>query len=323
MAAGPAVSVVIATHNRIDRLRALLGSLAAQTLAPDQFEVVVVDDGSSDGTAELLAAGALVAAGTPPVRWLRRELGGGPATARNDGWRAAGAPLIAFTDDDCEAAPEWLAEALAAAAAHPGAVIQGRVDPLPAEAHLISPFVRTLRVHGDGPYYQTCNIFYPRELLEDLGGFDAASYPVPGGEDTDLAWRAIEAGAPTAYAPSAQVFHAVSQIGALGRLRVAARWGRTLQVYRRHPAARERVFTKRIFWKPWHYTLVRASLALLLPRRLRHLRLFLAGPYIESLLLRCAYEQGRPWHAPFFVAEDLVELSAAVRASVRYRMLVL
>jgi glycosyltransferase involved in cell wall biosynthesis len=316
----PGVAVVVATHNRSDRLARLLASLARQDLGVEQFEVIVVDDASSDDTQRLLAQAE---DGRLRLRVFRRTVGGGPAVARNDGWRGASAPLIAFTDDDCQAAPGWLAEMLAAAAAHPGAVLQGRVDPVPTEAHLITPFARTIRVHGDGPYYQTCNIAYPRDLLERLSGFDEAAYARWGGEDTDLAYRAIEAGAPTAFAERAQVFHAVNRIGALGRLRVAARWSHMLQVYKRHPDARERVFTKGIFWKPWHYTFLRALVALLLPRRLRHLRVFLIAPYIDSLLVRCEYEHGRPWHAPFFVVEDVVEITAAVRASVRYRMLVI
>jgi GT2 family glycosyltransferase len=318
--AGLKVAVVVATHKRQERLERLLLSLAQQTIGTDAFEVVVVDDASGDGTERLLES----ATGGPlNLRYSVRATAGGPAYARNDGWRTAQAPLIAFIDDDCEAAPEWLAAGLTAAGEHPGAVIQGRVDPLPAETDRLGPFVRTLRVHGDGPYYQTCNIFYPRALLERLGGFDGDTYPLPGGEDTDLAWRAIEAGAPTAYAAEAQVFHAVSEVGALGRLRVAARWSRSLQVYRRHPEARKRVFTRGIFWKPWHYTLMRALLAFVLPRRLRHLRVFLIAPYVDSLLVRCEYEHGQVWHAPFFVVEDLVEVSSALRASVRYRMLVL
>jgi glycosyltransferase involved in cell wall biosynthesis len=318
--AGPKVAVVVATHNRCERLGRLLSSLTRQTIDAEEFEVVVVDDASGDGTQAVLAAAAK---GPLVLRYLTRPVSSGPAQARNDGWHAARAPLIAFTDDDCEAAPGWLAEGLAAARTNPGSVIQGRVDPLPAETDRLSPFVRTLRVHGDGPYYQTCNIFYPRALLERLGGFDAAAYPLPGGEDTDLGWRAIEAGAPTTYAPGAQVFHAVSEIGAMGRLRVAARWSRSLQVYQRHPEARRRVFTRGVFWKPWHYTLLRALAAPLLPRRLRHLRVFLIAPYVDSLLVRCEYEHGRVWHAPFYVAEDLVEVSSALRASVRYRMFVL
>jgi len=312
----PAVSVVVATRNRAPRLRALLLSLIAQTLPRDQFEVIVVDDASSDATPSVLAR-------ADGVRVIRRDVNEGPAAARNDGWRAARAPLVAFIDDDCEADPEWLIAGLAACAEHPGAVVQGRVDPHPAEAHLRSPFARTLTVHGDGPYYQTANIFYPRALLERLGGFDARSYPVPGGEDTDLAWRAIEAGAPTAYADAARAYHAVSVIGARGRLRVAARWSQTLHVYRRHPGARKRVFTRGVFWKPWHYTLARASLALVVPRRFRYLRGWLAAPYLDSIRVRLRHERGRVWHAPFYLVEDAVEIAAAVRASIRHRMLVL
>ena len=316
-----AVSVVVATHNRAARLRRLLDSLAAQTLDRGRFEVVVVDDASHDETPQVLDHAD--ANGPLRLHVIRRERSEGPAAARNDGWRAARAPLIAFTDDDCEAEPRWLAEGVDACRRHPGALVQGRVDPVPAETHLMTPFTRTLRVHGDGPYYQTCNIFYPRELLERLGGFDDEAFSVPGGEDTDLAWRAIDAGAGTAYAPRARAFHAVNRIGALGRLRVAARWTQPLRVYKLHPRARQGVFVHGVFWKPWHYTLLRAALVLVLPRRLRHLRVWLALPYVSSVLLRCHNEGGDVRYALFYPIEDLVEIGAAVRASVRYRMLVI
>lgn len=318
----PLVAVVLATHNRRERLERLLDAVSRQTLPTTEFEVVVVDDGSGDGTAELLAEA--------PERWptlrlrcLRHPVAEGPASARNDGWRSASATLIAFTDDDCEPAPEWLVEGLRACELYPGAVVAGRVEPIPAEAYKLSPFTRTVRVDGDGPYYQACNIFYPRTVLDRLGGFDADSYRAVGGEDTDLAWRAIELGVPTAYAREALVHHAVIALGLRGRLRIAARWGDGLHVYRRHPAAKARVFTRGVFWKPWHYTFARALTALLLPHRLRHLRVFLIGPYVDSLLVRRRYEHGRIWHTPFYVLEDAVEISAALRASVRHRMIVI
>jgi hypothetical protein len=50
---------------------------------------------------------------------------------------------------------------------------------------------------------------------------------------------------------------------------------------------------------------------------------WLIGPYVNSIAVRLHHEHGRPWHGPFYVAEDLIEIAAAVRASVRYRMLVL
>jgi glycosyltransferase involved in cell wall biosynthesis len=319
-ASPPEISVVVATHDRAGRLAALLQSLREQTASSERFEVIVVDDASSDETPSLLDRE--LARGELRLRVVRSERSGGPATARNIGWRAAGAPLVAFIDDDCVAVPSWLEEGLRASAATPGAIIQGRVDPIPAESSAVSPFTRTLRIHTAGPYYQTCNIFYPRSLLDELAGFDEF-FTMPGGEDTDLAWRAISTGTPTAFADRAQAYHAVNRIGPMGRLRVAAHWHESMVVYKRHPELRRAVFTKQIFWKPWHYALFRVALALALPQRLWFLRPYLVLPYLRSIELRCRNERGGLAHALFYPIEDAVEVGAMVRASIRHRMLVL
>jgi glycosyltransferase involved in cell wall biosynthesis len=285
----------------------------------DRFEVVVVDDASSDGTSDVLRRAE--ARADLRLRVLRNDRAQGPAGARNVGWRAAAAPLIAFTDDDCMAVDRWLEEGLAAWIANPGSIVQGRVDPVPEERTHLTPFARTLRVHSAGPYYQTCNIFYPTALLQRLGGFDPSF--VRRGEDTDLAWRAIDQGTAAAFAEGALIYHAVNRIGALGRLRVAAEWHEAMVVYKRHPELREAVFTKRIFWKPWHYALFRVAVAMLLPSRLRFLRPYLVLPYLRSIELRCRNEHGGLVHAAFYLVEDAVEVGAMVRASVRHRMLVL
>jgi glycosyltransferase involved in cell wall biosynthesis len=317
----PRVSVVTATHNRAERLRALLDSLRVQTLASELFETIVVDDGSADATPAVLESEAR----RPGLnlRVLHRARSGGPAAARNDGWNAANASIIAFIDDDCIADPRWLESGLRACLDNPGGIVQGRVDPIPSEASFESPFTRTLRVHSAGPYYQTCNIFYPRSLLAELGGFDADAFRSPGGEDTDLAWRAISRGTPTTFAGRARAYHAVNRIGLFGRLRVAGHWSESMLVYKRHPGLREAVFTKGIFWKPWHYALLRVAIALILPRRLRFLRPYLTIPYVRSLETRRRHEGGSLVHALFYPLEDLVEITTMVHASVRHRMLVL
>ena len=311
----PDVSVVVATRNRAAQLAELFDSLARQTLSRSRFEVVVVDDGSADSTAAVLAREE---ARLAPVV-VRRVVPGGPAAARNDGWRRAQAPLVAFTDDDCVATAEWLETVVATADRHPSAVVQGRTDADPRQLHRLGPFARTVVAHGDGPNYQTCNIAYPRELLERQDGFDVGSFP-RSGEDTDLAWRARAAGAPIVYADTARVHHAVTTLGPRGKLRVAARWSDSMQVYVRYPELRARVFTKRFFWKGTHYLLFRLLLAAVLPRRLMPVRLWLGLPYFTTMSDRARAEGGGgPQYAPWYLLHDLVEMAAVARAAVRHR----
>jgi glycosyltransferase involved in cell wall biosynthesis len=317
----PLVSVVVVTHNRAGRLAALLRTLERQTLGPERFEVIVVDDASSDETPRLLED--QIRCSALQLRVVRRPPPPGRAAARNAGWSQARADLVAYIDDDCVAAQDWLEQGVRKSQEHAGAVVQGRVDPIPAEESLRSPATRTQRIHQAGPYFQTCNIFYPRRLIERLGGFDADTFALHGGEDSDLAWRAISAGAATVFADQARAYHAVNHLGLIGRLRFAAHWHESMVVYKRHPALRDQVFTKRIFWKTSHYGLTLFLLALVLPRRFSFLTASLMRPYLRSLRWRLHEEHGRPKHALFFVIEDLVEMSSMVRASIRYRMLVL
>lgn len=317
----PRVSVVVATRDRPGRLRRLLDSLREQTV--EDFEVIVVDDGSVRGTPELVRREVEGESEPPlPLRAVRREAAGGPSAARNDGWPLARAPLVAFVDDDCVATPGWLEALLAVASGAPGAVVQGRVLPDPREAKRLGPYSRSLWVEEPGPYYQTANILYPRELLERLGGFDAEAFPFVG-EDTDLAWRAKAAGAPFGWAPDALVHHAVKPLGFAGALRMAARWTPSIRLFARHRALRAEHLTYGIFWKGSHYLLVRALLALLVRRRLRLLALWLGVPYVRHLLKRGEAEGGGVRAAPFYALYDLVELLAVARGAVRYRTPVL
>jgi glycosyltransferase involved in cell wall biosynthesis len=314
----PDVAVVVATRNRAQRLGRLLEGLRGQTHRA--FEVVVVDDGSGDETPTLLSEAA--GEGFLALRQVRREQPGGPSLTRNEGWRAAGAALVAFIDDDCVPEPGWLAALVAAAHDHPGAVVQGPIEPDPAEARRRGPFSRTLEVTELGPYFQAANVAYPRELLERMDGFDAQAFPFVG-EDADLAWRAFAAGARVVWAPDARVRHAVNRLGPVGKLRVAARWGDSVALVARHPELRARQLTHGIFWKGTHYLLARALIGLALRRRAPLLALWLGAPYVRNLLERGELEGGGPPAAPWYVLEDLVEAAAVVRGAVRSRILVI
>jgi GT2 family glycosyltransferase len=316
--AKPDVSVVIPTRDRAARLAAALAALRAQTLEPDRFEIVVVDDGSTDGTAQVLGGQP---DGAPRVASVRLE-GRGPAAARNAGWRAARAPLVAFTDDDCEADAGWLEELLEAHAENPGAILQGVTKPIPREAELLRrPFTRTRRIEGPSPWFATCNIAYPREVLERLGGFDEL-FPEALGEDTDLGWRALEQGAHVEFAPAALVHHAVEELGPAGYMRYALRGADAVYAFRRHPGLRARTLSYGAFRNPSLARLALALAGLGLARR-RPAAALLALPYARNVVGRSmAYDSG-PLLVPYLVAYDLVQGFTSVRGSIRHRTLVL
>lgn len=313
----PLVSVVVATHNRPARLEQLLESLAQQSLERASFEVIVVDDGSAAPTPQLLKAWA---DGTRlPLRVLRNAPARGPAAARNAGWRAAGGRLIAFTDDDCRAGPGWLQAGLEAEREAPGSIVQGRTEPDPREPQAKALFSHTVRVEGLGPRYETCNIFYPRELLGRLGGFDEGFGARPAAEDTDLAWRAIESGATAVFAPGAIVHHAVESLTTRQALRTATRWGEAVRVFARHPGVRV-ILHRRLFWNVWHYLAWRSLAALLAPAWLRRMVLTL---HLVQLRRRARAAGAGPTAIPLLLLVDVVECWAVARGAVRHRTPVL
>ena len=303
-----------ATRDRATRLRALLASLAAQRRV--SFEVVVVDDGSGDETPQALRS----APGALELRTIRLERPRGPAAARNAGWRSARSELVAFIDDDCVAEPGWLAALLEVHRAEPRAFVQGPTEPDPRESARLGAFTRSQRIERLGPHYQACNIAYPRALLERLGGFDEAFRHF--GEDTDLAWRALETGAPARWAPDARVLHAVHDVGAVATLRGSQRWADSVRLVKRHPGLR-RHYHRRLFWKPSHERLLVALAASVLARRSRGTSLVLWVPYVRLHRRQHGSVSGTLLALPAHLAVDAAELVAMLRGSARFRTLVL
>ncbi len=246
----PEVSVAVASHERPVRLRWLLNALEEQTLDAGSFEVIVCHDARGPETETLLQTHPLAATGR--LRHLHRAPGTGTASIqRNLAWRAARAPLVAFTDDDCRPAREWLERLVAAARRHPEAVLQGTIEPDPAEAGLLvmANHVRTQRMDSPSPWAQGGNVAYPRALLERLGGFDECLSSC--GEDVDLVRRAAELGAPRVGVPGARMRHGVEVLCLPRVLGLTWRSRQLPRVVRRHPDLR-RHLTLGFFWRPSH-----------------------------------------------------------------------
>ena len=320
---GPDVSVVVPSHERGTRLRWLLNALEEQTLSRARWELVVVHD-STDDSEELLRTHPLARAGV--LRHLRLEPGTGSASRqRNAGWREARAPLIAFTDDDCRPEPDWLEKLLAAAAANPGAIVQGATKPDPYEAEVMkyAPRPRSIDVDPPGPYAQTCNILYPRARLEEVGGFDESIETA--GEDLDLAARLWERGVPYVGAPGALTYHAVDAFSLIGAVRFNERWVTLPLVFKRHPELREQL-EYGVFWKRRHAFLPAAVAGALLHRR-EPLLALLALPYVlHALPHRGSHPMGRMRASAELAGRAVVDASeiwTMVKGSVRYRTLML
>jgi glycosyltransferase involved in cell wall biosynthesis len=234
----PQASVIIPARNAAATLPATLDGLARQRPTAE-FEVIVVDDGSTDDT-------VAVATRSPVVTSVLRHRGRGPAMARNAGAAAATGSSLAFIDSDCRPASEWLASGLAALRAADLAL--GEVRPEPGEP--LGPYDRTLWVTGLSPLFESANLFVRRELFDSLHGFESWLGPRGGkelGEDVWFGWRARRAGARIEACPGALAYHAVFPRSAAGY--VAERWRLRFfpALAQRVPELRRDFFYRRLF----------------------------------------------------------------------------
>ncbi|MFN8536632.1 MAG: glycosyltransferase [Thermomicrobiales bacterium] len=206
------VSVVIPTYNRWDKLRRVLDGYREQSIPAADFEVLVCDDGSTDETPDRVRA---YAQDTPyTLRHLRQE-NSGPATARNRGLRAAEAPVVVLTDDDCVPRADFLARHLAST--RRGIATIGyidwhpEIDVTPFMAFL-SPGYRFNFAQITDPQHATFRCFYTanvsvwRDDVLALDGFDE-HFPAAAYEDIELGYRLHKAGIRLVYDELAIIDH--------------------------------------------------------------------------------------------------------------------
>lgn len=190
----PQVSVVVPTYNRLSRLRTVISALEQQTFSTDDYEVVIVSDGSTDGTNDFLDG----LRSERTMRWFSQS-NKGPAAARNLAVSKAVGEFIVFVDDDVAAEPQLLAEHMRAHREAPGDVVV--LGPLMSpEGFTMSPWVRweqemlmkQYRALLAGDWQPSARQFYTgnasvrRSHLLAVGGFDESFRRA---EDVELAYR--------------------------------------------------------------------------------------------------------------------------------------
>ena len=199
----PEISIVIPTYNGSSRILQCLDAVSGQETSRS-FEVIVVDDGSTDSTADLVSD-------RPDLRLIRQE-NAGPAAARNKGVQEAFGDIVLFTDDDCVPVPDWLERMVAPFSDTEVAGVKGAY--LTKQMGMIARFVQ---IEYEEKYEQlsrqeqtnlvdTYSAAFRRRTFMDVGGYDE-SFPTASVEDRDFSYKLSALGHKQVFAPEARVFH--------------------------------------------------------------------------------------------------------------------
>jgi GT2 family glycosyltransferase len=309
---GPLVSVVVPTCRRPALLGRCLRALAVQRFDRRDFEVIVVDDGCTEAT---FAATRAAGQEGLPVRYIASGPVAGPAAARNTGWRAALGEIIAFTDDDCQPARDWLRAGVDALGTGAEGACGRVVVPLATPPTDYERDAAGLE-HGE---FVTANCFYRRRALEAIGGFDPR-FRIAWREDSDLFFGLLERGVRLVFAPAARVIHPVRP----------ARWGVSLVqqrknvfnalLYRKHPGLyRQRIQPS----PPWRYYTTLVLLAAAGGSAWRGVA-WLAGAagaaWLGLTLTFCLRRLRGTSHAPAHVVEMLVTSALIPPVAIFWRL---
>jgi glycosyltransferase involved in cell wall biosynthesis len=197
----PRVTVIVCSYNGARTIRDCLDGLL-QLEYPD-FEVIVVDDGSTDATAAIAAE--------YPVRLISTP-NRGLSSARNTGLAAATGEIVAYIDDDASPDPHWLRYLASTFHASPHAAVGGPNIPPPGDgwiaesvAHAPGGPIHVLLTDRLAEHVPGCNMAFRRRRLQAIGGFDPRFRTA--GDDVDVCWRLLDRGWTIGFSPAAMVWH--------------------------------------------------------------------------------------------------------------------
>jgi glycosyltransferase involved in cell wall biosynthesis len=305
-----AVTVAVVVKDRLDLMTKCLAALAVQD--HPSYDVLAVDNGSTDGTFEMLQA----AVDDYPVTLKVVPVPGPLGLARHSAAEQAGADVIAFTDSDCVPEPGWLS-ALTAALVDGVDVVQGRTEPAvqPTES-----WPRTVQIRTWSDLYETCNIAYRRQRLLEAGGFPRNS-GLYAAEDTTAGWQVRRLGGAHRFAADALVSHEVSYPGVRWHLRFATSFATFPVLVAQFPEMRRELLTGRFFLRPRGATFDFAVLGLLLLAARKPAGALLLAPYLRHV--RKAWRGDGTRGVTRAIAYDAVAATSLVKGSVRAACLVL
>lgn len=280
-------SVIVPVFNGARVVGRCLDALARQTISPEEFEIIIVDDGSTDGTTERVAEWAGQQPGIAVS--VLRQVHAGPASARNRGALAARGPLLLFTDADCRPVSGWMAALLAAfdAPDRPAGLMGAyRIDQTDLAGRFAQiEFEDRYALMSQSQHIDliaTYSAAFRRDVFLAEGGFNPS---FPNNEDVEFSYRLSEQGHQMRFVPEAQVYHHHANTWRrYAQLKTGRGYWRTI-VYRQHPGkAIKDTYTPQVL----KLQIVLAPLAVLgVVAALLHRRLgwtALAAPFLATTL---------------------------------------
>ena len=214
------VSVVICTHNRVSDLREVVDDLLEQTY--DDYEILVVDNASTDETAEYVQEKMKVA---PRIRYSR-ECQQGLSHARNRGIREAKGDIVAYVDDDCRVPPGWISALVSAYRETQADAVGGPAKPkwenspskltlMLFRLGLIPGTYNRGTVRHETDWIVGCNMSFQRTVFDQIDGFRTdvgrMGHRQLSGEEVDLCTRMVQARLGIIYDPAAWVWHKIGR----------------------------------------------------------------------------------------------------------------
>ena len=226
------ISVIVPAYNAQKTIHQSIEALLAQEYPKERYEVIIIDDGSSDGTADVVKA--------YPVKYMHQR-NQGPATARNAGAREAGGEIILFTDSDCVPFANWIAEMVKPFEDKEVVAVKGAYKN--KQKSMVARFAQLefeerfemLKKAESIDMVDTYSAGYRKDIFLQMGGFDPY-FPVANNEDTELSYRMSKLGYKMVFNPNAIVYHLnhPSSIRRYTKLKFWRGYWRTV-VYKRFP----------------------------------------------------------------------------------------
>jgi glycosyltransferase involved in cell wall biosynthesis len=241
----PEVSVIVPVYNAAGALPRLVASLRAQDYPRDRFEIILVDNNSTDGSGDVIR-GFRDVVGLSQTKWQ------GPGATRNVGIEKASGEMLAFIDADCWAHPKWLGTGVRA-------LVDGGLDRVAGHVEFVlSPYPNIYEIYDaainfrqtdfvSGGWCGTGNLFTPKSLFDDIGLFDPALISC---EDTEFGMRASRAEKSLGFAPDAVVYHyARTSLWSLVKKWIRTEYG-AAQVWKRHGLLELHLWSKKANYRP-------------------------------------------------------------------------